>query len=349
MVSRNIIENVFDDVISNFNGKCSHEGATSSSGVIYGKGEKPKYELIDGGLTKELLNTIADDMAERWGLEVSIDSKGNREVSKTKFSLWDDNHKTLIRLNKMIKHQDWIDFTNGNGMFSSSYTLDDVLRYYNDLPELAKTRMGAVLFETTSGSSFNRMYHGTYGIANTIEISDMCYGNNGTNVPSQYHLKQVMGHEAGHAMERILTNEQINVLEKSHVKGSVNKFKESQLDTDRERQIYRNLLHGNDGEARDLSSSKEWEEARNKNNVAMSSQYASSYDFSSDRNSEDVAETMSAVAFRNASNEEKQTFRIRYVGGKEVDYDTFVKDHEATFKLACDYVDGKVTHDSLHY
>ena len=150
-------------------------------------------------------------------------------------------------------------------------------------------------------------------------------------------------------MERILTNEQINVLEKSHVKGTVNKFKESQLDTDRERQVYRNLLHGNDGEARDLSSSKEWEEARNKNNVAMSSQYASSYHFSSDRNSEDVAETMSAVAFRNASNEEKQNFRIRYVGGKEVDYDTFVKDHEATFKLACDYADGKITHDSLHY
>ena len=315
MVNREVIEDIFTRIINtNLKVKCSRNGTRDSSGPIHGQGEAPRFESTGEPLSAKELNEIADAMAERWGLEVSIDSKGNREVSKTKFSLWDDNHKTLIRLNKMIKHQDWIDFTNGNGMFSSSYTLDDVLRYYNDLPELAKTRMGAVLFETTSGSSFNRMYHGTYGIANTIEISDMCYGNNGTNVPSQYHLKQVMGHEAGHAMERILTNEQINVLEKSHVKGSVNKFKESQLDTDRERQVYRNLLHGSDGEARDLSSSKEWEEARNKNNVAMSSQYASSYDFSSDRNSEDVAETMSAVAFRNASNEEKQTFLFGNIG-----------------------------------
>ena len=44
MVRRNIIENVFDDVISNFHGKCGRGGATSSSGVIYGKGEKQKYE-----------------------------------------------------------------------------------------------------------------------------------------------------------------------------------------------------------------------------------------------------------------------------------------------------------------
>ena len=352
MVKKEDIEFSIDKAVSDYIWKCGRDGAKPTSGVIYGQGEAPKYELNDGGLDKKMLNQIADDMAERWGLEVSVDEKGNREISKTKFSLWDERHHTLIRLNKMIKHQDWIDFTN-NG--KANYNLDDVLRYYDELEPLAKTRMGALLFETNDGSSMNRLYHGTYGYANTVEISSMVYdaypgmgqSTHGTNIPGAYHMKRVMGHEAGHAMERVLTKEQVDVLEKSHVKGSKNKFRKSQLTTDRERELYDSMIyHESVGRANDISGSKEWSDAQEQNRVKMSSQYANSYHYQSDRDTEDFAETMSAVAYRNSG--DKSTFRIRYPDGREVGYDEFVSDHKATFQLACDYADGKIKHSDLH-
>ena len=77
MVNKEDIIKIFDDLLLVYDIKCSTNGSKPSSGVIRGKGEAPRYELNDGGLTNELLNQIADDMAERWGLEVSIDEKGD--------------------------------------------------------------------------------------------------------------------------------------------------------------------------------------------------------------------------------------------------------------------------------
>ena len=345
MVKKEIIEEVINDII-NFTQKC-REGSKGSSGVIRSRGDAPKFEYNDGNLENDELDEIADAMAERWGLEVSLDEKGNREISKVKFNLWDNEHNTLIRLGKIIKHQDWIDFTNnGNG----NYDLDDVLRYYDELDELGKNRMGALLFETNGGSSMNRAYHGIYGIENTVEISNMVYGNKdtrGTNVPSEYHLKQVLGHEVGHASERVLTKEMVDVLRKASIPKKKNKLNRNRLTTDRERELYDNMIRSHRvGNANDISGSKEWRDAQDKNKVRMASAYASSYTTIQDRNSEDFAETMSAVSYRNT--DDKSNFRITYNDGRTVGYDEFVRDHEYTFKLACDYVDGKIIHTDLH-
>ena len=61
---------------------------------------------------------------------------------------------------------------------------------------------------------------------------------------------------------------------------------------------------------------------------------------------EDFAETMSAVAYRNTN--DKKNFRIKYADGTVVGWDRFVKDHKNTYKLACDYVDGKITPSDLY-
>ena len=144
-----------------------------------------------------------------------------------------------------------------------------------------------------------------------------------------------------------LTKEQVDVLRKSSVKGSKNKFSESQLTTDREREIYKDLIrYERKGNADDISGSKEWRDAQDKNKVRMSSKYACSYLSIQDRNTEDFAETMSAVSYRNSN--DKQNFQIKYNDGRVVGYDEFVRDHEATFKLACDYTDGKIKHSDLH-
>ena len=348
MVDKEYIDKAFEDAINDWIIKCGRTGSRPSSGIIYGQGEAPTYELVDGGLTKDLLNTIADDMAKRWGLEVSIDAKGKREIAMNKFKLWDEEHQTLINLGKIIKHQDWIDFTNGNGNVNASYTLDDVLRYYTEMNDIAKTRTSAVIFETNSGASMNREYNGQYGLENTIEISNMVYGNRrGTNVPSEYHLKQVLAHEAGHASERILTRGDVEVLRKSCI--GKNKFSPRGLNSAEEKRYY-TLLGANAtrGRANAISYSKEYETAMSQNKVRFASDYAKrKHGYGMGGNSEDFAETMSAVAYRNSS--DKSNFRITYPDGKVVGYDEFVRDHEATFKICCDYVDGKISHTDLHH
>ena len=361
MVSKETIEKEITKLIRNWNTKCSSSGAKPSSGSI-GRGEAPKYELYDGDLTNELLNTIADDMAKRWGLEVSVDEKGRREIAKNKFKLWDDKHKTIINLGKIIKHQDWIDFTNND---NGTYNLDEVLKYYDDLDDLAKDRMGGLFFETTNGSSFCRQYHGGYDVANSIHISTMVYHkydekgyqlptiSSHNREPSMYNLKEVLGHEAGHARTRILTKQDVDVLRKASVKGSINKVNITQLTTDEERRIYDGLIRGNKGGADDLSGTKEYDDALDANKVRMASWYSKSYNTIQSSHREDVAEVMSAVSYRNATPQEKKEFKMIYDVGvpnpKVVGLDEFIKDHQATYDLCCDYVDGKISHKDLQY
>lgn len=330
MVTINDINRAFDNAITNISIKCGRSGTTASSGVVYGQGEAPRYELNDGKLDKELLNQIADDMAERWGLEVSIDEKGKREVSKTKFSLWDDKHQTVILLNRMVKYQDLIDFTNnGNG----KYNLDDVLRYYTELDDIVKDKTGGVIFQNTNGASYNTIYDGMYHIFNPIVISNMVY----SSVP-EYNMKQVMGHEGGHASERTLTQEQRDVL----VKASVgrNKYRKSNLTTDAERQIYDGMIFGTEGGVGNVSHTQTYSDAMENNNVKYASGYSARRHYANSRLEEDFAETMSAVSYRNLK--DKSGFQITYSTGETVGYDKFVEDHKATFKVCCDFADGKL-------
>ena len=340
MVKKEIISEVIYNICEskNFTIKCSEEGTKGSSGVIHGQGEMPRFEYNDGNLEKKDLEEIADKMAERWGLEVSIDAKGKREIGKTKFSLWDPEHQTLLRLNKIVKHQNWIDFTN-NG--KGDYNLDDVLRYYDELDDIAKDHMGGVFFETNNGASYNNLYSKQYDTINPIFITNMVYGKSSLN--SEYNMKQVMAHEAGHASERDITREEANVLRKTA--SGKNKYNRYLCTTDRERELYDGLLRGSRGDANSISSSKEYDDARKQNKVRDASRYSSGYTGST-KLTEDFAETMSAVSYRNVT--DKSGFKITYKDGTTVGYDRFVSDHQATFKICCDYADGKIKHTDLH-
>lgn len=345
MVTINNINRAFDNAITNISIKCGRNGSRNSSGVIYGQGEAPRFQYNDGKLDTDELNEIADTMAKRWGLEVSIDEKGKREVSKTKFTLWDDKNKTIIRLNKIVKHQNWIDFTN-NG--KGSYNLDDVLRYYTEMSDISKQRCGGLIFETNGGASYNGLYDKKMDIINPIVIRNSVYGmGRGTNVPSEFHMKQVMAHEFGHASERILTLGDAHVIRKSAVSNT--RFSSLGLNSAELRRYELLLLNKTlaPGKTSAISYSQEWIDAMAKNNVRFASAYSSSnHGYGIDGNSEDFAETMSAVAYRNSN--DKSNFRIMYSDGTTVDWDTFVRDHEATYNLCCDFVDGKITHNDLH-
>lgn len=343
MVDKTEISRIFDEVIIKnvqLSEKCGRKGTTSSSGLKVERGQAPKYQLDDGGLTTKLLNQIADDMAERWGLEVSINSKGKREIGKSQFSLWDDKHKTLLRLNKLVKHQDWIDFTNnGNG----AYDLDTVLEYYDSMPTRMKDATGGILFETFMGASYNTGYDGQYDIVNPVVISGIPFAFK--EYEKSTNLQTTMYHEAGHACADVLPKDVIDVLKKSSVKK--NGYDKSKLTTDAERQIYDDYFNTTKYDY-PVSNTKEYDDGMSKNKVMFASEYGENSFLrfgGSRRREEDLAETLSIVAFKNIN--DKSNAKIKYSDGRIVGYDDFVKDHPGTVKFASDFLDGKINYDDL--
>ena len=344
MVNREIIEDIFTRIINtNIKVKCSRNGTRDSSGPIHGQGEAPRFESTGEPLSAKELNEIADAMAERWGLEVSIDSKGKREISKTKFSLWDDEHKTLIRLNKYLKHNpSWVDFTN-NGQ--GAYDLDEVLRYYDTIPSPMKDAMGGVLFETSNGSPYNTVYDGQYDVVNPIVLTAPLFEFK-DYLADGHNLQRTMYHEGGHASANIMPKAVIDVLRKSSV--SKNGFSKGKLTTDAERKIYDDYFNTSKYHY-PISDTKEYDKSMSENKRTFSSEYSSTAFLKLEphrKREEDLAEALSMASFRNLK--DKSNARIDYGGGKVVDYDTFVKDHEGTFKFASDFLDGKIKYTGVN-
>lgn len=338
MVKIKDIESIIDITLKEYKEKCSRSGTTATSGTIHGQGEMPKFDFEE--LSKKELDTIADTMAERWGLEVSIDKNGKREISKTKFSLWDDEHKTLIRLNKYIKkHPSWVDFTN-NG--KGQENLDDILRYYDEMPDPMKDATGGILFETNLGSPYNTVYDYKYDIVNPIVLT-------GTIFTFKTHesssVQRNMYHEGGHAVSNVLPNDVVDVLRKSAVGN--NTYSGLKLSTDKERKLYNDYFKTTKYHY-PISNSVQYDNAMKQNDKLFASQYGknSFYKFPPFRKrEEDWAETLSMASFRNSK--DKTHAKIMYPDGSIVDYDTFVRDHKATFKMATDFLDGKIGYDDM--
>lgn len=339
MVELKDIEEIIDITLNDYALKCSRSGTTPTSGVIHGQGEMPKFDFEELG--KKELDKIADKMCERWGLEVSIDKNGKREIGKTKFSLWDEEHKTLIRLNKFVKkNPSWIDFTN-NG--KGSENLDDVLRYYDEMPAPMKDAVGGILFETQMGNPYNKSYDAQYDIVNPIVMTGTGFVY---KMLESSNLQRDMYHEAGHAVGNVMPSEVIDVLRKSAV--GKNTFSENKLTTDAEREIYNKYFTDRSYDY-PMSNSYEYDTAMTENKELYASAYGknSFYKFSPYRKrEEDWAETLSMASFRNIK--DKTHAKIRYPDGTIVDFDTFVSDHQATYKLACDFLDGKIKYSDMH-
>lgn len=340
MVNKEQINNILSNVINsspNINVKCGRIGTRESSGFSPNPDDMPQFNGYHKKLKEEELNTIADTMSKRWGLEVSIDENGNREIGKSTFNLWDDNHKTVINLGILINHQEWIDFTNtGRG----AYNLDEVLSFYNELDDKAKDNIPLVLFTGAKGGSFTQVYNGKEDVFNSIKISQKAYWS---PRDSDWGLKKVLGHEAGHASEAHFTQEQKNVLKKAW-DGGVS-YNPNKL-TPQERVIFDDFIKNQHEYRNQISNSQEYIEAMGQNIVRYASDYSEFKCPLQFSNFEDFAEVMSAVSFRNSRY--KKDFHITYGDGRVVDWDTFVHDHEATYKICCDYVDGKLKHTDLH-
>lgn len=322
--------------------KCSREEPTPTSGIIYPTGEAPRFEPKGKKLTTGELNEIADAMAERYGLEVS-EVDGKREINGKKFILWDDVHKTEINLSTLIQRQDEVDFTNrgyynsqSGGAYESTYTLDEFLSYYNEMPEIMKNATGGVIVKG-SGGSYNTFTEGR--INNPIVLTHNFlthtdwYNPKGTD----YDLQRVMYHEGGHAMDDTMTPEEYEVMRKSNIgKG---RFSPTKLSTPEERDIYNDIMHTSHHPHRFVySDTSEYDNGMSGNNEKFASDYGRRNFYSSAgqrKRCEDFVETMSMVAMSKTQN----SGNAKLDGN---DLETFKRNHSDTWKYCEDILDGKV-------
>ena len=288
--------------------KCAREGPTSTGGIIYPVGETPTFEPKGKKLTKKELDEIADKMAERWGLEVSV-VDGKREVNGRKFVLWDDEHKTVINLSTLIQRQDEIDFTNrgyynteNGGTSKSTYTLDDFLGYYNEMPTMMKDATGGIIVQG-SGNAHNCLNE--FGINNPIVLTHKWFRGKWVGAGSINDVQQCMYHEGGHAIENMYYNPPKST----------------------DRYVF--------------SNTSNYEVAMNGNRKKFASNYAKrTYrkrvnTQTHRRRCEDFAETMSMVAMSKTS-----TSSNANMDGAKID--EFKRDHETTWALCENILDGKV-------
>ena len=339
MVEKELINKIFDKIINkHLTLKCSESGTTSISGW-HGEGEKPVFDnTVD--LDSKLLNQIADEMCERWGLEVSIDKNGKREIAKNKFSLWDDEHGTLIKLGAYLKRSDFIDFTNNGG---ATYDLDDVLMFYDRMPNTMKDATGGIIFENRDGACYNTLWDKKTDIINPIFIRRFPFYKGSQN--TEYNLQQVLYHEGGHALEGRLTAKEINILRKTSVGN--NTFNIFKCSNEEERKIFNGILRTHTSGYK-FSNSVEYDTAMQQNTLRFASSYGRRVFLgtsSSDggRRREDWADTVSVLAFKDLPREMKDKVKVSLTDGRTVGYDDFVKDHQATSQFVSDVIDGKIT------
>lgn len=347
MVKYNTILRAIDEYI-----KCARDNPTSTSGIIYPKGEAPKFEPKGRKLTSKELNEIADTMAERYGLEVSV-VNGKREINGKKFILWDNEHNTEINLSTLIQYQDEVDFTNrgyynnpNGGAYSSTYTLDEVLSYYNEMPELMKRAVGGIIFRG-SGSAYHTSVDGRVNnpvviTHNFLRSTDWYSPRDGND-----NLQRVLYHEISHALENPLNSEEFDVLRKANIgKGE---YAMSKLTTEREREIYNNLFpkgsYAKSPHKYVFSDTVNYDNGMAGNDKKFASTYGRDFyldtsPFAQNHRCEDFAETMSMVAMSRTGN--KENVSLDSMGS-----DDFKKSHSETWKYCEDILDGKIDYNDL--
>lgn len=343
MVKYNNILKAIEDYIE----KCDRDSPKTTSGIIYPTGEAPQFEPTGKKLTVKELNEIADKMAERYGLEVS-EVNGKREVNSKKFILWDNKHKTEINLSTLLDKQDEVDFTNRGyydskyGTYSSAYTLDEVLGYYNEMPDMMKDATGGIIFRD-GGQSFSTLVEGR--INNPICITHPYLHKTDFLDPknSEYNLLQILCHEGGHAIEQDYTQEQYDVFRKSKVSDL--SYKKSKLDTNEEKRIFDDLFDNGliDSKGHVYSDTKEYDENMSNNQVRFASEYGKTHYLSyngSTKRAEDFADIMSMVAMSRTNKGKGRTLDGR-------DFETVKKENSATWKYCEDILDGKIKKEDL--
>lgn len=300
------------NIVESYVEKCSRNGPTNTSGIITPKGEIPVFEPKEYELTTDELETIANAMCNRYGLEISK-ADGKLEISKDKFILWDPTHKTELDFSNFIHWQNEIDFTNrgtttdGKLTTYRAYTLEEVLEAYNEMPNMMKDAMGGVLFKEY-GSAYNTYHNGR--VDNPIILTHDCFNRKlrGGN----FDIQRVMYHEGAHAIERVYGEK------------------------------YRNYI---------FSNTSEYNKAMFKNMDDGGKLFASKYgeetyvdrlhDGRYRRHSEDFAETMSMVALSRTNHNRNPKIDDLY------DMNDFKKDHKHTWKYCEDILDGKTDYKKL--
>lgn len=310
-------------VIESYVEKC-RDGATTTSGL---QTPPPKFEQIGERPTKDEVEKMARTTAERYGLEISIDEKGKEEIGKAKFSLWDDKHKTVIRLDKMLKTGNGlIDWTNtGQGV----YDLDDIFQAYDQLPDIYKDSCEGVEFTNNKGGCYQQSYHPDLGF-NSVRMSSLIFYS-----PERHNINRIFGHEMGHSVDFNYSDEEKRVLKKAFSKntnGTTHYGNAYKLTEDERRIFERARRKVRNGQYSSNLVGKDKDKG-------YMSQYVKGVPYSL-KYTESFAEMMSAVPFRDRA--DKSNFHIMSADGKTIDWDTFVNSHPESYQYCCDVVDGKI-------
>lgn len=175
-------------IIDTYIEKCSRNGPKNSSGLQTTSSDP---QINDGGLTVQDRIKIGEDLAKRFNLEISIGWEKEIEIDEYSFVFWDDENSTVISLSGLIKHQDWVDFTNqGKGL----YNLDEVMEYYVSMPPLMKDAVTRIQFIDNSNGCYI-----TEGNNNIYLSSDLFTAKQEGD--KHYNLQRALYHECGHAVD----------------------------------------------------------------------------------------------------------------------------------------------------
>ena len=168
--------------------KCSRKEPKNSSG--FQPSSPLETHKNDGGLTVEDLRKIGEGVAEKFNLEISIRYDGKEDIDETNLALWDKENTTQIRLDGLIQHQDWVDFTNqGKGL----YNLNEIMEYYKSMPRIMKKAVALIRFREGNNGSY-------CDESNRVTLSsDLFHAKQVGN--ERYNPQRVLYHESGHALE----------------------------------------------------------------------------------------------------------------------------------------------------
>jgi len=181
-------------IIEDYINKCHRSSPKRSSGLISIKENRPQFKplnKLDSSffLKEDELKEIGNVMAERYGLIVS-------KVDEDNFVLYDKENETLLNFSEHINYP-MVDFTNRD---KADYNLDDLLFYYDSMPDIMKKSVDRIRFSLEEGGA---CYYTSDGFMSEVVMTNEAVTH---DKESYYNAQLVLYHECGHALDDYLNN-----------------------------------------------------------------------------------------------------------------------------------------------
>ena len=297
MVKYETLIKIIDDYII----KCSRSSPKQSSGLISIKENPPTFDPEwKWEISVEELKDIGEKMAERYGLRLT-------RVEEDLMIFYDEENSTAIRFKDYMHWDETIDFTNrGN----ERYNLDDILFYYDSLPDIMKKAVSEIRFPLDEGgASYCFSKYEDTGHRNIVVMTNESILN---EKGSYYNAQTVLYHECGHALDNYL-----------------NHYDDNNIGDSKE---YRKCMEGNDEKF-----ASEYGRNYFRDNNSASEDFA-----------ETVA-MVCFDDLQDKSNAEEMVMDSSTPSWRKENFEEFKKKHKSTFGFVKNILDGKISRNDLTY